>query len=282
MPKLQSALKQFGLNEKESVIYLALLPLGSATASVLSYRTNIQRSTVQYVCQTLNKKGLISSSKKGNTFTYKPEAPEKILYLLDQQKQSLNQKANQASLLVSELNALANTNLLPSNWVKSYQGLDEVLKSYSEFLNGLGEGEEICNYVSPAPITMAGFRKGMKLFIKDRINRQIFAKTICSYGEDAIRLKLTDDYSYRKTLISFENPNHLFFSEILLSENRMLSTSYSGDNVYSYMILDRDIASMHLAIFNLAWRQAGIEDERICKTKEVKALKGGLQGIQSY
>ena len=67
---IEETLKKLGLNEKEITIYLMLLKIGSVPASVLGQRTNITRSTAQYTCQQLAKKGLIHSIQKNNTFKY--------------------------------------------------------------------------------------------------------------------------------------------------------------------------------------------------------------------
>lgn len=204
------------------------------------------------------------------------ELPNKVIKIGDQQKKCAS------DLLVGQLDVITDPKHSSSNWVRVYRGLDGVFQAYEEFLKGMAKGEEICNYVSPAPVTMAGYRKRMRKFIKKRIGRQIFSKTICTYGEDAIRLKLTDDYSFRKTYISFENVHQSFFSEILLSNDRVLGASYSGDVACAHLMLDKDIAAMHLAIFNLAWRQARLEDARICETKEVRDWMGSLKGIREY
>lgn len=212
----------------------------------------------------------------------KENAPKKIIRLSDRVKKDEDRKTSASDLIVGQLNVITDPKQESSNWVRVYRGLDGVFKAYEEFLEGMAQGEEICNYVSPAPVTMAGYRKRMRKFIKKRIGRQIFSKTICTYGEDAIRLKLTDDYSFRKTYISFENVHQSFFSEILLSKDRVLGASYSGDVACAHLMLDKDIAAMHLAIFNLAWRQARLEDARICQTKEVKDWIGSLRGIVEY
>lgn len=283
MTKLQSALKEFGLNNKESQVYLTLLPLSSVTASALSYRTGIKRSTAQYICQRLEEKGLLTSEKRGNAFYYKSKSPSQILYLLDQEKKNLDKKVERANHLVGELNALVDSNSLPANnWVKFYSNPDGVAKAYMDFIDGISKGDEICNYVSPAPITMMQIRRGMRHFIKQRIQKQIFCKTICANCEDAVRLKITDDYSFRKTLISFENIPWSFFSEILLSKDSILGASYSGGVCFAYLMVDKDIAAMHLAVFNLAWRQAALEDAKLCQTKKIKAIMAKLRGIRDY
>ena len=192
-----------------------------------------------------------------------------------------NKEANMANVLVSKLGSLADSKK-SSSWIKSYNGADAVFKCYEEFLDKMKNDDEICNYVSPAPVAMAGYRKGMRKFIDSRMQRQIFSKTICTVGEDAIRLKLTDDYSLRKTLISFENAPDEFYSEILLCKTHILGASYTSDFAFSYLMLDKDIAAMHLAVFNLAWKQALREDSHILQDEKIQKMMDALRGIRKY
>ena len=66
----EEAIGALGFNEKESLIYLALLKMGVGSAVSLARKTGIKRPTVYFTLEELEKKGaafLIPRSKKDYT-----------------------------------------------------------------------------------------------------------------------------------------------------------------------------------------------------------------------
>lgn len=56
---MRRALEEIGLTEKEALVYLALLPLGSATAYRISEMCSVKKPTVYVTLEELRKKGLM-------------------------------------------------------------------------------------------------------------------------------------------------------------------------------------------------------------------------------
>lgn len=122
---IEQTLQSLGLNEKEISLYLSLLSLGSVPASVLAKRTHIPRSTAQYICGQLTHKGLLTMTKKGNTFLYTIESPEKLFYLLERQKEKIMEQEQQLHRIMGELkNRMNPSAILPK--VQFYEGTDGV------------------------------------------------------------------------------------------------------------------------------------------------------------
>jgi sugar-specific transcriptional regulator TrmB len=153
---IKGTLLGLGLNDKEIDIYLMLLSVGSSPASTLGNRTGISRSTAQYTCQQLVKKGLISVTRKDNTFLYVAEPPEKLLYLLDIQQQQLEEKKDQVHRIVGTLKSLLNPHSeLPK--VRFYEGEAGMRQLY----------EQILDTESPIDVLEGG--GAMQRFVPDRI-----------------------------------------------------------------------------------------------------------------
>jgi len=130
---IEKVLESLGLTEKEVAIYLALLPLGNAPASALGNRTGVNRSTAQYICQQLTKKGIIRSLQKNNTFIYSPESPEKLLYLIDQEKKQLEEKTEQTNRIIGQLKGMINPQaVLPK--VKFFEGVEGLIEMFEDVL----------------------------------------------------------------------------------------------------------------------------------------------------
>jgi len=142
---LHETLSALGLNEKEIEIYLASLTLGTSVASVLANRTKITRSTEQYTCQQLVKKGLMTVVEKGNTFLYTPESPDKLLYFIDQEREVLDNREDQVNRIIGDLKSRMNPHsVLPK--VRFYEGEEATAQAYKSCVDHISENSEILGY----------------------------------------------------------------------------------------------------------------------------------------
>ncbi|MCK5630023.1 MAG: hypothetical protein KAI26_05370, partial [Nanoarchaeota archaeon] len=79
-------LEEFGLNEKESRIYVTLLKEKSCNASRLAKLTNLNRTTAYLELDNLLRLGLVSYVIKDSRRYYQAASPEKLLEILDTKK----------------------------------------------------------------------------------------------------------------------------------------------------------------------------------------------------
>ena len=82
-------LKQAGLTENESKVYLALVDNGSSLAGRISRLTGLHRRTVYDVTEMLIKKGLIGYILKNNRRYFEASNPNRILELLQEKEDIL-------------------------------------------------------------------------------------------------------------------------------------------------------------------------------------------------
>lgn len=181
MDDLHETLGRFGLSPRETTIYLTLLSVGSAPASVLGKRTSMTRSTAQYTCQQLVKKGLLSVTQRNNTFLYVPEPPEKLLLLLDQQKRSLEDRAREVHRIIAPLKELmAPPTTLPT--VRFYEGSEGIVQFYETIL----ETRAPVYSFETCPIAGRGLPpRYPEEFERRRIERGICSFCIAPRGSDA-------------------------------------------------------------------------------------------------
>ncbi len=76
---LLSRLSQSGLNDKEALIYLALLELGGGFPSRVAEYTGLNRSTVYKILLTLSVRGIINEVDNKNKLFYQIEHPQKLI-----------------------------------------------------------------------------------------------------------------------------------------------------------------------------------------------------------
>jgi len=272
-------LKNLGLNDKEIQVYLALLQVGSVPASLLGKRTGITRSTAQYTCQQLEKKGLIKAIQKNNTFIYSPEPPEKLLFLLDNQKKEISEKEEQVNRILSTLKGMINPQaVLPK--VKFYEGLEGMRNAYDELINYLEPGIEILSFakvlekeidrkhLKDTNKTTEFIKHGPSIeFIKKRIELKIPIKNICTYSKEAKLLKKYDKESFRETRLVDKVEMDFLGGELFIIKDRIYVAAVDSENEFMYMVENKSMVQMYKSIFNLAWERAKEIDKKLIKTK---------------
>lgn len=89
MPDFYPILVNLGLDGSEATVYLALLPLGPASALEISQISGIERTQCYRVLGRLRQKRLVTVVQDGKRTKYVCERPTKLYTLLDQEKKRL-------------------------------------------------------------------------------------------------------------------------------------------------------------------------------------------------
>ena len=126
-------LQELGLSDKESLIYIQSLQIGSAPASILGKRGTINRSTAQYICQSLTQKGLMNVLQKNNAYIYTAESPEKLKILLQREQKKLDQKSSNLEQTIKSLHTFQGTALNEST-AKYYQGSHGIIEMFEDVI----------------------------------------------------------------------------------------------------------------------------------------------------
>lgn len=130
---IKEILSGMGLDSKECKLYLQLLSSGHAPASVLAKRVALPRSTTQFKCQNLVRKGLFKVITKNNTSLYNAESPEKLLFLFNQEIQELEKDKEKLKVHLPELLKLYNPLAhLPKTRV--FEGVDGIIEMFEDVL----------------------------------------------------------------------------------------------------------------------------------------------------
>lgn len=125
MKKIPQLLKDFGMSEKESQVYIALLEMGEANIAQIAKQSGVKRSTVYLALNSLKETGLVSSLKKSKTI-FCAEDPRKMLDELDRKKELL--ETTMPELLAS----FALFDRKPG--VKYFEGISGIKEIYYDFL----------------------------------------------------------------------------------------------------------------------------------------------------
>jgi sugar-specific transcriptional regulator TrmB len=118
-------LKNLNLSEKEAIVYLASLELGSSTIQEIAKKSQISRSTAYEIIESLIKKGLMSSLTKGNKRYFSAEAPARLLSLIDIKEREFETRKNELKAILPKLQELAKLSKERPK-VKFYEGKQSI------------------------------------------------------------------------------------------------------------------------------------------------------------
>ena len=252
---VQGTLQLLGLNEKEIVIYLALLSVGTAPASTLGQRTQITRSTAQYTCQQLAKKGIVTMVQKSNTYLYAPEPPEKLLLLLQKQQEELRGREQQVHRIIGTLKGMMNPHaVLPK--VRFFEGREGILEAYDIMLHTIPNDGEVVIFLHPLVQEddqfdlMPSFNRISEEFNK----KHLYDRTISPRSKYSEELQKYDEPPLRETRL-MEMKGYLDPMEIIISGSSMYAIGLEKNQLFGFFAENAPITGMLRAIFNELWEK---------------------------
>jgi sugar-specific transcriptional regulator TrmB len=207
---ISTTLKNLGLSELETSVYLAALELGEALPTKLAEKAEIKRPTLYEVFPKLIAKGLLSETVKGKR---KYLVAEDLSAYLEKQQQNLD-KLNDA---LPELRALlATASVKPK--ILFYEGIEGVKKIYYDHLLVRSEILELVNIEAIHPELQTYITN---YYIPERTRRKIPLKMLVNGSADISPFRV--------------RTNSLELREVRLCPPEMLRTPLGldiyGDNV---------------------------------------------------
>ena len=132
---MRKILKKLNFSSKETDIYLAALKLGSASVTELAKRSGIKRPTTYVILEKFKEMGLISLSRKKGIKIFITEDPDKLLKLLEEERELLSNKEKELKNSLPKLKALKekDTTMPIIRYYKGKEGiwsiLDDIMNS---------------------------------------------------------------------------------------------------------------------------------------------------------
>jgi sugar-specific transcriptional regulator TrmB len=153
----ESELKNLGLSDKETKVYLASLELGAETMLKIARIAGVNRPTTYVQVESLIKKGLMSSFVKGKKRYFSAEPPERLLGLVDIARKDFEEKEKSFKNILPELkNVFDVAGERPR--VRFYEGregfqaiIDDVLRSKFKSMEEFTSLEDAYKVFPPHP-----------------------------------------------------------------------------------------------------------------------------------
>lgn len=234
-------LTQFGLSDKESAIYVALLELGHADVSSIAQKAGVKRPTAYFVIDDLLRKGFISTAA-GAVKQFAAENPEKIL-ALERGKISQLEKALPGLVGLSSKST-------SKPFVRFFSGIDGVKAVYEESL--LQEaGSEMLSWGN-AKAVEEGISDFADWYIKRRVENGISLRAIVTDTPYHRAIVARDKDELRQTkLLSKE----LFTQDVEINvyADKVAMISFVEGEMIGVIIQSRVFTAGHRQMFELLW-----------------------------
>ena len=135
-------LKNLGLTNSESKVYLALLKIGSSKTGDILKHSGLNSGKIYEILESLKQKGLISESiiNKVRHFTASP--PAQLLEYLQNKKQEIENEENELKKELPSLEKIRNESVKETKAI-TYLGFKGIRTAADEALDSLKRGEEI-------------------------------------------------------------------------------------------------------------------------------------------
>ena len=243
---ITSQLKSLGLNDNEITIYSELLTIGSSVASTIAARTKINKSTVRYICQWLEKKWLILSIKKDSTFIYSPESPNRLHALINKEKTLLEEKEKNIKKSIEYFENLKNkkTSLPQVSFYEWKEWLEKLYTKILEINKPIDSIEDKWEMFDAIP-------EFVDYFIWQRKEKKIYNRVICA-SNNLINTENKEELRSVKTI----DENLFPFSwDIKICWDHVSIMSFVENNSVWISITDKNIADNFRVMFNYMWEK---------------------------
>lgn len=248
---LRQVLEQIGLTEKEAKIYLALLEMGAQGATIISNKTQINRTTCYLILENLKEKGLISTHTEGNIQFFEAQEPSSLLTYLNKQQNDLVAQQNMLQNNMPYLEAIKKS-ITGSTTTKYFKGPEGIINLYKETLTT--DEKTIYSFLDITKIPQDFLNNIDKFYVIERVEKQINAKII-NISKDDVGKGSKSLYSDTESLREFKNifTNQEITVEIQTIGDKTLITNFSPDNLFGVLIQNKELATTIKTLHKIMW-----------------------------
>ena len=144
--QIEPILKDLGLGDKEIAVFLALLELGPSPVRTLATKASVNRGTTYDILKSLIKEGLVSFFNKTNHRYFVAEPPERLLSLVNNRKQELDDINKKIEESLPELK-LRFERRGGRPVMTMFEGLPGIRAILDDILSSVAKGKEKIYYV---------------------------------------------------------------------------------------------------------------------------------------
>lgn len=257
-------LKQIGLSENESKVYLALLNFKKATVSKIAVEAHINRTTAYDILNYLNQKGLILKYIENKKTGFSIDSPKRLKQWLKDERRKIDVRESLLEEKFDEIQYLfKSTGEAPR--VRYFEGNKQIGDFISDSL--LSNPEETIGYGATRLITEKLKQHEIddsfiQWYAKERSIRNIYGRFIVQEADrENLRTYLKKFYSkyltkepniIRVKILPTKNTKY-FLNETTIYGNKLAISHFSND-FYGVIIESEDAANTQRIVFESLWK----------------------------
>ncbi len=241
-------LTEIGFSSKEAKVYLASLELGPSTATQISRKAKINRTTSYDILESLAGNGLVNLLAQAKVQKFSAESPQKVLNFLENKIKEGQEKLSAAYALVPQLLSVYNTKEKPK--VRFYEGIDGVREAFEDTLTAK---EEIRMYADGGNISDVFPKEYFSAHFKKRAEKNIGTRVIAPDTLES-RMVVANDKKEMRASILVPRDKFYFSVETNIYDNKIMIASWCER--FAVIIESEEIADAQKKTFELAWEGA--------------------------
>ncbi|MDP2906449.1 MAG: helix-turn-helix domain-containing protein [Nanoarchaeota archaeon] len=231
---MENDFREAGLTEVESRVYLRLIELKRATSGEIAKRSGVHRRTVLDALERLITKGLVSYIKENNRRYFVPVDPERLLEIVDEEREKLKDKVSMLKPQYSLVQQMEET-----VFFRGKPGLktvfDDQVRSGKDIfvIGGSKNADEILGYYFPRYNRLRA-KKNVKLriiFMCERIKKHFPLTTVKYLPKEYETCVSTNIYGDKVAIIHW-------------------------DKLLAILIKNKEIAKTYKNYFDMMWGKA--------------------------
>jgi HTH-type transcriptional regulator, sugar sensing transcriptional regulator len=236
--KIEKTLQNFGLSEKESKVYIALLQVGPAPVQKIADKSSLARSTIYEILGALIRRGLVNTYLKKRVKYFNPEEPDKLVKQAQSQAEAIKNA-------LPELEAITGLSRRKPT-VRFYQGKEQMKLILEEILE---EAQEIHSF-AVAEDLLTVLSDHHKWFLSQRLKKKIPIKLILKDSITARERQELGAQQLRQVKIVPDKYNFHGLTYIWKNKTAMFSLS----NDFTAIVVDsQELTNIQRAQFLYLW-----------------------------
>lgn len=231
---LEKYLQELGLSEKEAQIYLALLQVDNESIQDLAKRTEINRTTVYPVLETLEKKGLVSEVQIGKKTHYEAAAPERLETFVERQRAVLEERSQRLKDIIPQIKSIQREEG-ERPVIKYFEGRDGLISAYEEFYGGLDTSKREGYFIYNRDLINETFTHNeQEKFAKIRLGKEVFPVTVYTYNSDFA-------FKTKGERVKVDQSKYPILADITIIDDKIMACTLN-EKVSSVLIHSKDLA----------------------------------------
>lgn len=244
---LTAVLVLSGISEKETKLYWILLNNGILSGSELIKKSGYKRGNTYALIHQLEKKGLILTIQKEGRTYFQPEPPQKVLNLLTNKLQQIQQAKNFLDEVLPQLSSRYRTSI-GKPVIRYYEGEQGLKQVFEEIYNSFNKTVRGC--VDPKIVKKEIWEHVLGRLMPRRVKNEVYAYSLHPEKKKEIMIK---DKNNLKEIYYVDPDEYKLPCEIDVWDDKVSFISFKNNEFIGTIIENQDFATTINSLFRLCF-----------------------------